>query len=136
MKIEDVPQDPTKTYGGARKLLYAVDERGEYAGVQSAGWEVEAYVNSAAVEALNKLRDEAWTRARAGQASALEYHMYRRRMEPATLAAATRLWPWRVKRHLSAQGFARLSDKLLLRYAQALNLSVQDLRALPERPDP
>ena len=41
MRKDGVPQDATPTYGGGRKLLYAVDERGNYGGVQSTGWETE-----------------------------------------------------------------------------------------------
>ncbi len=52
MKTDEVPQDPTTTYGGVRKLLYAVDDKGEYTGVRSQGWDVENYVTQAAVEEL------------------------------------------------------------------------------------
>ena len=43
MKVDEVPQETALTYGGVRKLLYAGEERGDYAGVNSAGWEPETY---------------------------------------------------------------------------------------------
>jgi hypothetical protein len=135
MKTDEVPQDPSQTHAGIRKLLYAVNERGEYAGVHSEGWEVENYVTLAAVDELKRQADEALARARAGQASTLEYHMYRRRMDVATLAATTGVWTWRVKRHLTPNGFARLSDKLLQRYASAMGVSADELRRLPTDSD-
>jgi len=135
MKKDAVPQEIAVTYGGQRKLLYAVDERGEYGGVHSAGWEVETTATLAAVTELNRLRDDAWQRARAGETSALEYHMYRRRMEPATLAAATGLWRWRIRRHFNPARFSRLAPRLLRRYAQVLDLSPAELQQLPTRPD-
>ncbi|HRP09810.1 MAG TPA: hypothetical protein PLK37_02130, partial [Terricaulis sp.] len=65
MKTDEVPQDPTTTYGGVRKLLYAVDDKGEYEGVRSQGWDVENYVTQAAVAELTRQAEEALARARA-----------------------------------------------------------------------
>jgi hypothetical protein len=135
MKVDDVPHDPNAIYGGQRKLLYAVDKSGEYTGVNSEGWEAETFATLSAVEALARLRDDAWARAKRGESSPLEYHMYRRRMEPATLAAASGIWRWRLARHLKPAAFARLSRAILARYADALGLTVDELRALPETPE-
>jgi len=131
MKTDEVPQDPSKIHAGVRKLLYAVDESGEYGGVRSTGWDVENYVTLAAVEELKRQRDEALARARAGQTSPLEFHMYDRRMDLATLTATTGIWAWRVKRHLKPGVFAKLSDKILARYAFAMGVTVDELRHLP-----
>lgn len=132
MKTDEVPQETAKTYGGVKKLLYAVDEKGEYTEVRSAGWEVETYVTLAAVDEINRLRNEALERAKAGLTSPLEFHMYDRRMEPATLAAASGVWAWRVKRHFKPEVFAKLDEKILARYAETMGISVEDLRRLPD----
>jgi len=129
-----VPQDASPTYGGLRKLLYAVDDQGQYTGVQSSGWEVESFSTELAVSEINRRRDDAWRRARAGTASPLEYHMYRNRMDFDTLATVSRIWRWRVRRHFRPQVYAMLSDKLLARYAEALQMSVTELKALPDQP--
>jgi len=131
MKTDEVPQDETTTYGGVRKLLYAVDDTGEYTGVRSQGWDVENYVTQAAVAELTRQAEEALARARAGQTSPLEYHMFARRMDVATLSATTGVWAWRVKRHFQPAVFARLNEKLLARYAFAMGVSVDELRNLP-----
>jgi hypothetical protein len=133
MDTSSVPQDPSPTYEGQRKLLYAVDDRGEYTGVQSAGWEVETFATLAAVAELDRLREDAWTRALAGQTSALEFHMFDRRMELDTLAATTGIWKWRIRRHFDVQRFARLPEHLLQRYADAMGISVARLRTVPPR---
>lgn len=135
MKTDEVPQDTAQTYAGVRKLLYAVDESGEYTGVQSAGWDVETYVTMAAVDKLNKQRDETLARARAGQTSPLEFHMYDRRMDLATLSAASGVWTWRIKRHFQPHVFANLSAPLLQRYAETMGITVDDLRRLPPTAD-
>lgn len=130
-----VPQDDSPTYAGHHKLLYAVDEQGRYTGVPSSGWDVEAYATLLAVTELDRLRDGAWQRARDGRTAALEYHMYRKRMEPATLAATTGLWRWRIRRHFHPQRFKKLSDAVLQRYAAVMGMTVSELRRLPEQPN-
>jgi hypothetical protein len=130
-----VPQDASPTYGGLRKLLYAVDDSGKYAGVQSSGWEVESFSTELAVSELCRRRDEAWRSAREGKSSALEYHMYRNRMDFDTLAMVSRVWRWRLRRHLRPDVYAGLSDKMLSRYAEAMGVSVTELRQLPASAD-
>jgi hypothetical protein len=133
MDKSSVPQDPSPTYEGQRKLLYAVDDRGEYTGVHSAGWEAETFATLTAVAELDRLREEAWTRALAGRTSALEFHMFDRRMELDTLAATTGIWKWRIRRHFDVQRFARLPEHILQRYADAMGISVERLRTVPPR---
>lgn len=134
MDKQSVPQDSSSTYGGLRKLLYAVDEHGDYTGVQSSGWEAESFSTELAVAEFNRLRDDAWQRASDGNTSALEYHMYRNRMDFDTLVMVTGLWRWRVRRHFKPAVYARLSDKLLARYAEAMGVPVVQLKSLPPTP--
>jgi hypothetical protein len=131
METKLVPQDPSPTYEGQRKLLYAVDEKGEYTGVQSAGWEPETFATLTAVAELDRLRNEAWARASSGQTSALEFHMFDRRMELDTLAATTGIWKWRIRRHFDVRRFARLPQRVLARYADAMGITVERLRSVP-----
>lgn len=135
MEKESVPQDASPTYGGLRKLLYAVDESGQYTGVQSSGWEAESFSTELAVSEINRQRDAAWAKAQAGQTSALEYHMYRNRMDFDTLVMVSGLWRWRVRRHFKPAVYARLSEKILTRYADAMGVTVATLRQLPDTPD-
>ena len=131
MKRSDVPQDSRPEYGGERRALYAVDESGHYATVASAGWRADEIVNQQAVEEYSRLAAEALQRARAGTASTLEFHMHDRRMELETLAEATGLWRWRVRRHLRPDIFATLSPGLRQRYADALGIVPEQLAQLP-----
>lgn len=135
MKEDEVPQDVSPNYGGQRKLFYAVDERGDYNGVRSAGWEVETAATQAAIDAVNRQRDDAWARARRGDTAPLEFHMYRRRMDLALLAQTSGVWQWRIRRHFNPRRFARLSPRLLSRYADALGLTIEEIRRLPDNPD-
>lgn len=134
MDKEGVPQDASPTYGGLRKLLYAVDENGQYTGVQSSGWEAESFSTELAVAEINRQRDDAWQRAREGKTSALEYHMYRNRMDFDTLVMVSGIWRWRVRRHFKPSVYAKLADKVLARYAEAMGVKVAELKTLPDRP--
>ena len=130
-----MPQDLSPNYGGQRKLFYAVDERGDYGGVHSAGWEVETAATQAAIDAVNRQRDDAWIRASRGDTAPLEFHMYRRRMDLALLSQTSGLWQWRIRRHLDPRRFAQLSPRLLARYADALGLTIAELQSLPDSPE-
>lgn len=131
VKKDEVPQDKATALGGQRKLLYAVDDKGEYSGVPSAGWEPEDYATTTAVNEIDRLRDDALVRAHKGDTAPLEYHMYARRMEPATLSQTTG-WPeWRVRRHFRPSIFAKLPAKMIARYVEALGLTAEELHGLP-----
>lgn len=133
MKKDEVPQDDASTFPGQHKLLYAVDDDGQYVGVHSAGWEVESAATRAAIAEINRVRAEAWERASRGETSPLEVHMYDCRMDLDLLAQATGLYRWRVRRHFRPKVFAKLSASMLMRYSDALGLSPSELQRLPEK---
>jgi hypothetical protein len=128
MLESEVPQEGNATLGGHRKALYARGADGKLQIVQSAGWEVEEIVTRQAVEDLNRLAEDARQRVAAGLTSALEYHMHKARMDVPLLAQTTGLWQWRIRRHFRPVIFARLSPALLQRYAEAMGLSVDQLK--------
>ena len=127
MRERDVPQEGNATLAGHRKAVYAVGEDGKLRIIPSRGWKVEEVVTRQAVEDLERRAQEARSRALAGLASPLEYHMYRTRMDVPMLAKATNLWRWRLRRHLRPQVFARLPLRLRRRYAEALGIAVEAL---------
>ncbi|MDR2364626.1 MAG: hypothetical protein LBD68_02060 [Zoogloeaceae bacterium] len=130
MNVNDVPQESNRTLDGQRKGVYARRADGRLALVPSQGWEVEEIVTRQAVEAFEALAAAARERARRGESSPLEYHMYRARMDLSLLAQASGLWRWRVRRHLKPQGFARLSPVLRQRYAETLGITCAQLETL------
>jgi len=132
MRVDEVPQDNSATFAGGRKAMYALGEDGKYRIVPSSGWEVEETVTTMAVAEFNEQAEQALARVKAGQSAPLEYHMYARRMDLQTLAQTTGMFRWRVRRHLKPNVFARLPDKILIRYADALGMTVAELRRLPD----
>ena len=129
-----VPQDNSHTYGGHRKLLYATNESGDYVGVTSTGWEAETLATDSALDLLAQQQEAAWQRAQRGETSPLEYYMVYRRMDIALLAQTSGLFRWRIRRHFRLAIYARLSEKILQRYAEALGIEVRVLKTLVRQP--
>ena len=131
MDLQNVPQEVNKTLGGYRKAVYARDVDGHIVAVASKGWEVEEIVTSQAVEEMLALAETARQNVINGLSSPLEYWMYARRMDLLLLAQSTGIWRWRIRRHFRPINFARLPDRMLARYAEALGLAIQELQHLP-----
>jgi hypothetical protein len=131
MDVNEVPQEGNRTLGHHRKAIYARDAAGRMVIVPSRGSEVDEAVTLQAVERMNACAEEARARARAGAASPLEYWMWARRMDVALLSQVSGVWQWRIRRHFRPATFARLSPRLLDRYADALGVRAEELRTLP-----
>jgi hypothetical protein len=129
--VNQVPQEGNRTLGSHRKALYAKNADGKMVIVPSRGSEVDETVTMQAVERMHAQAEEARSRALAGQTSPLEYWMYARRMDVALLSQVTGVWQWRIRRQFDPQRFERLPESQLSRYAEALGLTSDQLRALP-----
>jgi len=128
MKKFEVPQDDVPIFHGEKKVLYAVDENGRYAAVQSSGWDVERVVLEQALDNYEQKAEGARRRIRNGESSPLEYFMYKRRMDCQVLAQATGFAGWRVKRHLKPEYFNKLKDSIMQEYARVLQVSPDVLK--------
>lgn len=133
MDKNDVPQDQNKSLSGLRKAMYAVDDDGNYTVVPSDGWVAEELVLNQAVEEFQRQTQEALERYHNGESSPLDYHMSDNRMDTVVLAQSTGYFRWQVKRHLQPRHFAKLSEKQLNRYADALGLTIDTLQSVPEK---
>lgn len=134
MKENEVPQFETKAMNGEGKALYAVDASGNYTVVRSAGWEAEDIVLAQAIEECERLAADAHARAKRGETSPLEYHMYKRRMDVLVLSQSTGYFQWRVRRHLKPGAFDKLSPDIRARYADVLGMTEAGLATLPPNP--
>ena len=131
MDVNDVPQEGNRTLGNHRKALYAKNEQGQMVIVPSRGSEVDETVTMQAVERMNALADAAKLRVLAGESAPLEYWMCACRMDVALLSQISGIWQWRIRRHFHPQRFAQLSPSLLARYAEALGMSIDQLKSRP-----
>jgi hypothetical protein len=57
--------------------------------------------------------------------------MCAKRMDVPLLSQVTGFWQWRIRRHFRPDIFSRLPEKHLARYADALGMSIEQLRRLP-----
>jgi hypothetical protein len=133
MKQQQVPQDEISTFASNKKAMYAVDETGHYGIVSSSGWEVEEMATRQAIEELERQAEAAYEAVSEGCMAPLYYHMFDRRMDLQVLSESTGMFKWRIRRHLKPAVFAKLSDTLLERYAEALGISVETLCTLPPK---
>jgi hypothetical protein len=135
MKKEDVPQDDGLNMGMC-EVAYARDQRGRYVKVPSLGWEPKNVANEKAWEQVEEQIEEQVRLVREGRKSPLAYYMTLNLMDTGLLSRYMRMSRWRVKRHLKPRVFARLSHRILSRYAQLFEVSVEQLtsaRAVSER---
>lgn len=127
MEIKDIPQDDSESYHGHLKVIYGTRD-GRYEAATSSGWQDEAYATEMAVAELDKQTRAAREAVARGEYSPLYYHMFRFRHDETGLAMAAGVWKWQLRRHLRPEIFAKLPDKTLQKYADALQISIDELK--------
>lgn len=127
MEIKDIPQDDSESYHGHLKVIYGTRD-GRYEAATSSGWQDEAYATEMAVAELDEQTRTAREAVARGKYSPLYYHMFRFRHDETGLAMAAGVWKWQLRRHLRPEIFARLPDKTLQKYADALQISIDELK--------
>lgn len=132
MKQEEVPQDAA-LFDNWHEITYAVDAAGNYVLTPSAGWDVSNLANLQAWQTIAEEIEAALAQIRRGDASPLLFHAVCRQMDAALLAAYLRLPRWRVRRHLRARPYARLSAELRRRYAALFGIAPAELDRVPQR---
>jgi len=131
MDVDAVPQEGNRTMGGHRRAMYARDKDGSIVIVASRGGEVDEAVTLQALELIHDMTEAARARVQAGQSSPLEYWMYAQRLDLPMLSQVSGFWQWRIRRHLRPEIFAKLSDEVLLRYAEVMGVTAEQLKRLP-----
>lgn len=131
MKKTEVPQEQDSFYHGRQRACYATDEQGRYVVVGSVGWGVENIVNGQANDEVREHIAATLAQVRVGKVSLLAYHMARRQMSIGMLAAYSGFSRLRIHWHLRPGVFARLPEKILQRYATALQLPLTEMNSLP-----
>jgi hypothetical protein len=131
MKISEVPQDDIKIMQGERKAVYAVDDQGRYTKTTTRGWEAEEIVLVQVIGNFEEKAQECAKRLRNGETSPIEYFMYKNWLDPLTLAQATGLSRWQVKRHFKPGVFKKLDNSTLAEYARIFRISADTLRNFP-----
>jgi len=130
MKKENVPQDMGALGKITKEICYATDSTGKYVTELSSGWDVKSGALDVAWKDVEERIAKAKQKVLNGEASPLLFFMEYRLMDIEILAGYSGFWQWQVKRHLKPDVFKNLSDKKLQKYADAFNVTVEDLKTM------
>ncbi len=130
MKKEEIPQDNGALNKLTREVVYATDQEGKYSTELSTGWDVKSTALDLAWEDIDQRISAAKAKVLANEASPILYFMELRLMDLTILSGYTGFWQWTIKRHLKPSVFKKLSDSRLKKYADAFNVSVEELKLM------
>lgn len=131
MKKDDVPQDLGALGKISKEVCYATDPSGKYVTELSKGWEIKITALDVAWKDIEDRVATARQKVISKQVSPLLFFMERGMMDIGILAGYTGFSKWQIKRHLRPAVFEKLASYKLQRYAEAFNISVDDLKNIP-----
>ncbi|MEO7307701.1 MAG: hypothetical protein ABIR78_09410 [Ferruginibacter sp.] len=130
MKKEEIPQDDGALNKLTKEVVYAVDSSGNYSTELSTGWDVKTKALDVAWEDIQKRIEDAHQKVLNNEASPILYFMELRLMDIGIIASYTGFWKWTIRHHLKPSVFKQLSEKKLQQYADAFNVSVEELKTM------
>lgn len=130
MKKEDIPQDASALNKLTKEVVYAVDGSGNYTTELSTGWEVKATALDVAWKDIEERIANARNKVLNNEASPILYFMELRLMDIGIVAAYTGFWQWTIRQHLKPGPFKKLAENKLKKYAEAFNISVEELKTM------
>lgn len=129
MKKSEVPQDKGHlSKDNYNEVYYAINDDGEFSKTLSAGWETKNIVQSETLKVLEERTEVARKKVENGEASPILYFMELKRMDWEILSNYVGIWKFFVKRHAKATVFRKLNDSTLKKYAEAFEISVEELK--------
>lgn len=129
MNVKEVPQDSKVLKNTViRDVTYAVDDDGNYTTVISEGWVVKDDALDVTWDNIDEKCEEIRKKVLAGQLSPLAYHLERNIMDVGLLARYTGQSKRKVKKHLTPEEFMKLDDNVLNKYAEALRITIEELK--------
>lgn len=129
MKKSEVPQDKSNLESANfRELCYAIDENGNYTTENSSGWNPKTIALDNAIQVIEERIENAKKRVLNNETSPIEYYMEVHKMDLPILASYVGLWKWRVKRHFKPKVFKKLNNRLLQKYANVFDISIEQLK--------
>ena len=130
MKKEEIPQDDGALNKLTKEVVYAVDSSGNYTTELSTGWDVKSTALDVAWDDIAQRIENARQKVLNYEASPILYFIELRLMDIGIVSAYTGFWKWTIKQHLKPSVFKKLSDKKLQQYADAFNVSVEELKTM------
>ena len=128
MKKGDIPQDKSALDNFTKELYYTKDKDGKYETGQSIGWDVKKEALDNAWDEINRRVKDAKAAVKEGKKSPIHYFFELRLMDLPILSGYTGFWQFTIKRHMKPSVFKNLSDKKLMKYAKAFDISLEELK--------
>ena len=129
MKKSEIPQDRgSEDPSNFNELYYATNEKGDYVTGKSTGWDPKKIALDNAIEEIQERAENAKQRVLNKETSPIEYYMELNKMDIPILASYVGFWSWRVKRHFKVKVFNKLSEKILKKYADLFEISINQLK--------
>jgi hypothetical protein len=131
MKKSEVPQDKSNLESAnLRELCYAVDDNGEYITEHTTGWDPKTIALNNTLDEIKERIENAKKRVIDNISSPIEYYMELHKMDLSVLASYVGMWQWRVKRHFKPRVFEKLSSKVLQKYAEVFDITIDELKTI------
>jgi hypothetical protein len=128
MKKNEVPQEKSFLNGYTRDIYYARNNEGVYETELSSGWDVKHDALIATWEDIKARAEEALEEVKAGKQSPIHYFMIVKVMDISILSSYTGIRRRAIRRHLKPSKFNSLSQEKLLKYAEAFDISLNELK--------
>jgi len=128
MKLDEVPQDEAFLIEGKiRDVCYVVDKDGHYTRALSKGWTPKNEAIKLAWDRIHEHAEEIRRQVLEGKLSPIAFYMEINVMDIAILADYMGIPKRKVRKHLRMNGFSKLTQELLSRYAEVLNITPAEL---------
>ena len=129
MKVNEVPQDLKYFKDVAlRDLAYAVDDEGRYISIVSDGWVVKNDILEIVWDDILEECEPIRQQVIAKKLSPIAYHMKKNLQDISMLSAYSGIPKRKIKKHLQYDEFLKLNEAILQKYADALRLSIEELK--------
>jgi hypothetical protein len=128
MKKNELPQDKSALENFTREVCYVKNNEGKYETDLSTGWETKKVALDKAWEDIEERIQDAKNKVISGEASPILYFMELKLMDLSVLSGYSGFWKWQTKRHMKPSVFNKLSEKQLNRYAEAFDISIDELK--------
>ena len=128
MGNENNPVYTDERHGQSRELLYNYDTDGTFEKKVGFHGEPDRVALQQAWDLFKDRIEEARQKVLAGEASPTVYYMEKILADPLNLSMMAGISLWRVKRHFKPKVFKKLSDKTLQKYAEAFNITIDQLK--------
>jgi len=115
-------------YGQSRELLYSYEKDGNYGKTVGFHNEADRITIQQAWDHFNERIASAREKVLAGKVSPIVYYMEKNLVDTLTLSMLAGISLWRVKWHYRPGVFKRLKDKTLKKYADAFNITIEELK--------